>query len=243
MKSHVGFMASTVLVLALVAQPAMAQLNSIPVYFNPKGGTGLMLAADYGKGLNDESGKNGAFAARASLGIGPFSFGGGVGAVQGGGVTGDDYEIQYMGNAALRVLGGGLMPVSVSLQAGVGFTSIDADGADFLTIPVGLGIAVNVPTPGFSVDPWVAARYTLHRSSIGALPSFDQNAVGLSGGIDLNFLMGLGLHLAADWESIGSKTVSPTFTALKTTPLVFGIGLHYVFTIPGLPGVPIVPGI
>ncbi len=243
MKRHVAIMASMVLSAAVFAQPTTAQLVGSPVYFNPRGGSGLMLAADYGRGVNDESGKNNTFAGRASLGIGPFSIGGGVGVSDVGGLSGDDYELQYMGNAALRIFGGGLLPVSLSLQAGVGFMNLSDLNSEFLTIPIGLALGINVPTPGFSFDPWIAGRYTIHRNEIGTMPSFNQNAVGLSAGADLNFLMGLGLHIAADWESIPEETLAGPFTALASKPFVLGIGLHYVFTIPGLPGVPIVPGI
>ena len=243
MKRHAGIMASMVLSAAVFAQPATAQLRGSPVYFNPRGGSGLMLALDYGRGVNDESGKTNTFAGRASLGIGPFSLGGGIGATDVG--SGDDYELQYMGNTALRIFGGGLLPVSLSLQAGIGILDISDLDSKFLSFPVGLGLGINVPTPGFSFDPWIAGRYTIHRTEIGTMESFDQNAWGVSGGVDLNFLIGLGLHLSVDWESIPEDTDALLFTTLgaSSQPLVFGIGLHYVFTIPGLPGVPIVPGV
>ncbi|MCZ6918074.1 MAG: hypothetical protein O7I93_14955 [Gemmatimonadetes bacterium] len=243
MNRHVAIMASMVLGAAVFAQPAEAQLNGLPVYFNPRGGSGLMLAVDYGRGVNDDAGKANTFAARASLGIGPFSLGGGIGASDVGGTSGDDYELQYMGNAALRIFGGGLLPVSLSVQAGIGILDISDLDTKLITFPIGIGLGINVPTPVFSFDPWIAGRYTLHRNEIGTMPRFDQNAWGVSGGVDLNFLMGLGLHVSVDWESISEETTAAPFTGLASKPFVFGIGLHYVFTIPGLPGVPIVPGI
>ena len=242
MKRHVAIMASMVLSAAGFVQPATAQLSGLPVYFNPRGGSGLMLALDYGRGMNDDSGNSNTFAGRASLGIGPFSLGGGIGASDVGGTSGEDYQIQYMGNAALRIFGGGLLPVSLSLQAGIGILDISDLDSKLLSFPVGLGLGINVPTPGFSFDPWIAGRYTIHRNEIGTMESFDQNAWGLSAGADLNFLMGLGLHIAVDWESIPEVTTAAPFTGLASQPFVLGIGLHYVFTIPGLPGVPIVPG-
>ena len=243
MKRHFALMASMVLSAAVFAQPAKAQMNGFPVYFNPRGGSGLMLAVDYGRGVNDDAGKNNSFAGRASLGIGPFSVGGGIGASNLGGTSGDSYELQYMGNAALRIIGGGLMPVSLSLQAGIGILDISDLNSKFLSFPVGLGLGINVPTPGFSFDPWIAGRYTIHRNEIGTMEAFNQNAWGFSAGADFNFLMGLGLHISADWESIPEVTTAAPFTGLASQPFVFGVGLHYVFTIPGLPGVPIVPGV
>ena len=64
---------------------------------------------------------------------------------------------------------------------------------------------------------------------------------GLSAGVNLNFLMGLGLHVAGDWQKNPTK-ISGTSAVLESKPFVFGIGLNYTFTIPGLPGVPMVPG-
>ena len=36
----------------LVARPASAQLQGLPVYFNPKGGTGLTFAGDFGRAVS-----------------------------------------------------------------------------------------------------------------------------------------------------------------------------------------------
>jgi hypothetical protein len=231
--------------LSLFASPAVAQMNSIPVYFNPKGGTGLMVAVDLGKGINDESGKNTAVAFRTALGIGPVTIGGSVGLVNPyeGVLVGRELETQYMGNIALRVFGGGLLPVSISLQGGVGVLDISDLGIKFITVPIGLGIGFSVPTPGFSFDPWFAPRYTMVRNEdVTFTETVTQNGFGISAGVNLNFLMGLGLHIAGDWQKNPTEFITGT-TILETKPFVFGIGLNYTFTIPGLPGVPMVPGI
>ncbi|MCH8937814.1 MAG: hypothetical protein IH966_00210 [Gemmatimonadetes bacterium] len=243
MKRFKTFAAALTMGSSLLAGPAVAQMNSIPVYFNPKGGTGLMVAVDLGRGINDESGKNTAVAFRTALGIGPVTIGGSVGLVNPdeGGLVGRELESQYMGNIALRLFGGGLLPVSLSLQGGVGVLTLDDTNKEIITVPIGLGLGFSIPTPGFSFDPWIAGRYTFVRTKDATFPvaaTANQNSFGISGGLNFNFLMGLGFHVAGDWQRNPAELSIP-----KTKPFVLGIGLNYTFRMPGLPGVPMVPGI
>ena len=221
MKSFVSSAAALALAVGLVVAPAAAQLNSIPVYFNPKGGTGFTLAGDFGKGVNTQSGKNTAFGVRASVGGGPFSIGAGVGTVSLAGQS----EVQYMGNAALRIVGGPLIPVSVAVQAGVGYLKVGS--VKTLNVPIGVGIGLSVPTHGFSFDPWIAPRVTINAVEFLGT-TVTNSGVGVSGGVNLAFVMGLGLHLGFDWTKVGGAT-----------PLIIGAGVHYKF---GPPGIPVVPG-
>ena len=240
MKRFMTFGTALIMGSSLLAGPAVAQMNSIPVMFNPKGGTGFLVALDIGRGMNTESGKNTALAFRSALGIGPVTIGGGIGIVNPdqGGTVGRKSQTQYMGNFALRVFGGGLLPVSISLQGGVGVLDNTDLGEKVITVPVGLGIGFSVPTPGFSFDPWIAGRYAFVRNEVG-LVTANQNSFGISGGLNFNFLMGLGFHVAGDWQKNPFKSA----TVPETKPFVLGIGLNYTFRIPGLPGVPMVPGI
>ena len=128
---HGWFVAiSTIAGLAL-GSSASAQLTNVPVFVNPSVGT-VYLAGDFSTGVNDESGKNTAVAFRTALGIGPVTIGGSVGLVNPfeGVAVGRELETQYMGNIALRVFGGGLLPVSLSLQGGVGVLKLD-DSTDY----------------------------------------------------------------------------------------------------------------
>ena len=241
MKRFMTFGAALTMSLTFIAGPAGAQMNSIPVMFNPKGGTGLLVALDLGRGVNEESGKNTAVAFRSALGIGPVTIGGGIGVVD---LGQDGTESQYMGNLALRVFGGGLLPVSISLQGGVGVLDNSNLGTKVVTVPIGLGIGFSVPTPGFSFDPWIAGRYAFVRNQ-GTFQTANQNSFGVSAGLNFNFLMGLGFHVAGDWQKNPFERVtsgSGDLTVPETRPFVLGIGLNYTFTIPGLPGVPMVPG-
>lgn len=236
MKRIVGLAAVVGLV---AAHPAAAQLAGLPVYFSPKGGTGFTLSADYGRGLNVDSGKNNAFAGRVALGVSNFQIGLGVGVVNPeiSPTLGRENQLNYAGHVAVRIIGGALIPVAVSLQAGVGYLKQEIVSgpllvdSKLLSVPLGIGIGLNLPTPGFSFEPWVAPRVQITRADIGGL-SGTETDLGVSGGINLAFLMGLGLHVGFDW--INASTTSK--------PSTIGIGLHYTFSLPGLPGVPMVPG-
>lgn len=225
-----------VLSLGLVlgfAGPATAQLDGIPVYFNPKGGTGLTFAADYGRGVNNDSGKRDAFAARALLGVSAFSVGAGVGRASG--------ENSFQGTAAIRVFGGALVPVAVSLQAGLGYSKPGEGAAEstVYNIPIGIGFGLNIPTPGFLFEPWVAPRFSLNRVEING-QSDNQTGFGLSGGVTIGFAMGLALHAAVDWADLDSATFT-SFTLPSAQPMTIGVGVSYTFRLPGL-GVPMMPG-
>ncbi len=213
MERFMTFGSALIIGSSLLAGPAVAQMNSIPVYFNPKGGTGLMVAVDLGRGINDESGENTAVAFRTALGIGPVTIGGSVGLVnpEEGVPVGRELESQYMGNIALRLFGGGLLPVSLSLQGGVGVLTLDDTNKEIITVPIGLGLGFSIPTPGFSFDPWIAGRYTFVRTKDATFPvaaTANQNSFGISGGLNFNFLMGLGFHIAGDWQSNPLKVVT-----------------------------------
>ena len=240
MKRFVGSTAAFALAVGLVVVPAAAQLNSIPVYFNPKGGTGFTLGVDFGKGINTESGKNTAFAARASVGGGPITIGAGIGTVNPRVGLARETEVQYMGTLGLRVFGGPLLPVSIGLQGGVGFLSQDVTPTTTLkslNIPIGIGIGLSAPTPGFSFDPWIAPRVQISRTELGP-DSQTRAGFGVSGGVNLAFVMGLGLHVAFDWLKLPSKT-SGALNLLEVQPATIGIGVHYTF---GPPGIPVLPG-
>jgi hypothetical protein len=240
MKRFTMFGAALTLGLALIAGPAVAQMNSIPVYHNPKGGSGLLLAVDAGKGLNEDSGKNVAFAFRTGFGVGPVTFGASIGTVNPVVGTERQTETQWMANMGLRLFGGGLAPVALSLQGGVGVLSSGDDKV--VNVPIGLGLGFTVPAPAFNFEPWIATRVQYTRNEISL---FDANQVGwgVSAGMNFSFLMGLGFHIAGDWETNPLEALTAGLDLPKTTPFVLGIGLNYSITIPGLPGVPIVPGV
>jgi opacity protein-like surface antigen len=215
---------------------AAAQLNSLPVFVSPKGGTGLTLAVDYGRGLNDASGQNTAWAARATIGLTALTVGAGIGTVNPQVSFSDrDAELQYMGNAALRIFGGPLVPVAVNIHAGLGFLQREVGtGVDrrVYNVPVGVAAALNVPTPGFSIEPWIAPRFQVTRHEQGG-DSDHQTGFGLSAGVNVGFANGLGIHGAVDWTDLGAASLVSPGDIADVSPAVLGIGLQYGFRLPG----------
>lgn len=213
----VSCISAAALALGLAAAPAAAQLLGNPVYVSPKGGTGVTISGDYGRGLNTNSGKGNSFNGRVTLGLPMVQIQVGAGSYKPkGGVS----TANFMGQAAIRLLGGGPMPANVSLFAGAGYAS--KSGTKTLTVPAGVAIGLNVPSPSVSVEPWIAPRINYMHVSVAGISS-SQSKFGISGGVNLGLPMGLGFHAALDYVAISGAA-----------PLTFGIGVHYKFTVPGL---------
>ena len=98
--------------------------------------------------------------------------------------------------------GGPLVPLSVTLQGGIGYSKPDAmrllPGQDVteLRFPVGMGFALTIPNPAL----WPSSLDRApgrHRARPGRAPNTETN-FGLSGGLELNLLNGFGLQAAYD---------------------------------------------
>jgi len=241
----------SLLALSVVpAAAAVAQMEALPVYFSPKGGTGLTIDGDFGRVSSSKTGTTTnaahptAIGGRIYLGVPFITVGAGL-ATYDPGITGQNSTTEYMGSAAFKVLGGPLVPLAVSLQAGVGyFKQGSGTGAlKSVSLPIGLGVALNVPTPGASLEPWAAARVQVNSQSVSGL-SETRLGYGLSGGISLGLPIGLGAHVGLDYAKYGAKTSSVlSFQRTSLSTLTVGVGLHFMIRMPGLPGVPIVPGV
>jgi hypothetical protein len=245
MKRFTTSLAGAALLLALGSGSLAAQLLSNPVYFTPKGPNGLTVAVDFGTTLQTQindveaTAKPNNVGARAILGLPVFSVGVGAG-IFNSDLPGADKEMQFSGQAAVKVFSPPLLPVGVSLQAGAGYLQqgSGAGAVKTLDVPVGLAVGVKPPSPALSFEAWAAPRVQLRRVS-AAGNSATQSGIGASAGVNLAMPMGLGLHLAADWSQLSRKTSGPLNLG-KTESLIFGVGLHYTFTIPGIPMVPVI---
>jgi hypothetical protein len=237
-----------------LAQPAAAQLAATPVYFSPKQPAGLTLALDFGSTLNLEY--DGAkytvggqavtpniLGARVLLGLPFITLGVGAGSYSPD-ITGADKAVQFMGSAALKLFSPPLVPIGISLQAGAGYLKQGPTGSEVkaISVPVGIGVAIKPPTPGLSVELWGAPRLQFNAVSVTGGGSRAQAGIGASGGVNLGMPIGLGLHVAADYTKMSAKAAAGTgsLTLPQTQALVLGVGLHYTFTIPGLPMVPVI---
>jgi hypothetical protein len=216
--------ASVTLALAVAAGPAAyAQVHGIPVY-NSGIATGVAIYGDIGF-PNEDAGKGTALAVSGRAGFGPF----GATAIlstfnpEGPG----DSDLSVGGTLNYKIFGGPLIPLSVTLQGGIGYSKPDIGllpGSDVsqLRFPVGLGFALTIPNPALAIKPWIAPRLDIVRFSGGGASDTETN-FGIGGGLELNLLSGLGVHAAYD-----------RVFADGGDPSVFGVGAHYAFRIPGL---------
>ncbi len=223
--------ATAVTALALVAGPAAAQMHGNPVYVPVGMGTGVMLAGDYGRGLNDASFKTNYFGARAVLGLPFFYVMAGVGSVKPD-VTGAESAIAFGADVGVNIINLPVIPVKVSAQIGAGYLKEGDDKQ--LDVPIAVAVGLKLPTPGFSISPWVAPRLHIRRFD-PAVGSSDTDAkLGMSGGINAKIGGMFGVHLAVDYIRFGDPDGTGPLTASDASPLVFGAGLSVGLTLPGL---------
>jgi hypothetical protein len=209
--------------LAIGTVPLAAQVRGIPVYNNgvPRG------IGVYGTvGLpNDEAGGGTGLAVTGRAGFGVLGATAMLSSYNPDGPA--DSELSVGATANYRVFGGPLVPLAVSLQAGVGYAKPDQgvlpqDITEW-RFPVGLGFTLTIPNPALAIQPWLAPRVDIVRVSPEGGEGTTETEFGLSGGVELNLLSGLGVHAAYD-----------AVFADGGTPGVFGLGAHYNFRVPGL---------
>jgi hypothetical protein len=208
---------------ALMARPAAAQVAGLPVFNTP---VPLGVSAGLDAGFNgDEAGGGTAFGASVGYGSGIV----GITATLATWSPDDGDAITSIGGTmGVRVLGGPLNPLSVQLQGGVGFWKQDAGVAgdvEFLHVPLGVAVGMVIPSPAVSLRPWIAPRLDLlHADTEDVTDEGDWlTDFGLSAGLDLAFIGGLGLRAAYDVVSRDDDR-----------PSVFSVGVNYVFSLPGL---------
>ncbi len=211
-----------------LAPTLAAQGIGLPVY-NPGIPTGLGLYPDIGF-PNDAAGGGTSFGATGRLGVGPFGVTASVAYhdvgelffnPDGGSVTlGGESFTSVGASLNYKVFGGPLVPLTVTLQGGAGYAK--QDDVSFYRFPVGLGLALTIPNPALAIKPWLAPRLHVSRSS-SSLGSDTETNFGISGGVELNLLSGLGLH--ASYDRLFADVEDPS---------IFAAGLHYTFRVPGL---------
>ena len=208
--------AAIVLGLAVVAAgPAVAQNFGSPLWNNPKGGTGVTVSADYAK-PNSDLGKGSAWGARGSLGLANLTVGVGVTTWKPDGAP-DSYK-SFAGNAAFRVIGGSLIPLSINLQLGAARQGAANTDSAMTRITAGAGVSVNVPTPGLSIEPYLSVSNRWYKFS--GISGTNSN-IGWVIGANLGFGM-FGVHVAYDSEKFDSGA----------TGGVIGIGAHVALKAP-----------
>jgi predicted porin len=200
--------------VAFVVMPVAAQWTGMPVWNSPKGGTGITINGDWGR-PDSASGKGNAFGGRASLGLGTLTLTAGIESYKPENATSSVTSIG--GNAAMRVIGGSLIPVSVNLQVGAARSDSTSNGPATTSVIGAVGFAISLPTPGVSIEPYVSpgVRYR-NVSGLGNSTNF-----GYTVGANLSFGM-FGVHAAYDYEhrSGGGHTG------------ILGLGAHVAIKVP-----------
>ncbi len=208
---------------AVAAPAAVAQVRGIPVY-NSGIPTGIALYGDIGF-PNAEAVKGRALAVSGRAGFGPF----GATAIlstfnpEGPG----DSELSVGGTLNYKIFGGPLIPLSVTLQGGIGYSKpelgfLPSDEVNEFRFPIGVGFALTIPNPALAIKPWIAPRVDIVRHSGDGLSNTESN-FGIGAGLELNTLSGFGVQAAYDRVFLDGGD-----------PGVFGFGAHYAFRIPGL---------
>ena len=221
--------AAVVLALTLGASSARAQNPGLPVY-NFGVPRGIALYGDVAF-PNDAGGGGTAYGATGRAGFGHF---GATATVSSFNPEGPGSDLAVGGTVNYRLLGGPLVPLTVTLQGGVGYVKHDDEtvplpaaglvpNQSLYHFPIGIGFALVIPNPALSIHPWLAPRVDIAYSKIGDASDTETN-FGLSGGIELNLLNGVGVHAA--YDRVFAKDVAD--------PATFGVGLHYAFRVPGL---------
>jgi Outer membrane protein beta-barrel domain len=214
----------TFLILALVAggRRAEAQVRGIPVYNNGIP-SGIGIYGDVGF-PDEEAGKGTAYAVSGRAGFGAFGATAILSTFDPDGAGENDVSVGATLN--YKIFGAPLTPLSVTLQAGIGYSKPDVGllpgDEDELRFPIGLGFALMIPNPALAIQPWIAPRVDVVRLSGGGISDTETN-LGLGGGVELNLLNGIGVHAAYDRVFIDGGD-----------PSTFGLGAHYAFRIPGL---------
>ena len=167
-------------VLGIVAQ-APAQIPGMPLFTNPRYGTGLRVHADVGQPQDAGTTIGDATVVQAgvSLALGPIGLGANVGTNLNRAreiTAGSDYSpsdnFTSSALAQLRIMGGGRSPLSLSLFGGA---SMDITGSDiaagtldiaypkYTSIPVGAALGLRIPLGLTSLSLWGAPRYVMSK--------------------------------------------------------------------------------
>jgi hypothetical protein len=221
--NRIGTFAVSAVLMAAAARTAAAQLTGIP-YSPVETGTGISIAADYGKPDN-KAGGGSAYAVTGGIGFSSFGLSASVGAIKPSGST--SAATQFGGRLGMKLFGGGLMPVTIGAQIGAAHLKITGVGGSFTTTTILPSVFVRVSPPLFPLKPWGNVYYLTGSCSTTSGTCTVEKEVRFAVGVNFNLLLGLGVHAGYDW---GNKNGNS-----------WGVGAHFSFHVPGL-GVPGVPG-
>ena len=199
--------------LSTLAAPLQAQLTGIVTYAVPVGGEApaTHLSGEFGRGLNDDSGKLNAFAITA----GRTGIGGRGSVFVGASMLDADPDSEYSFGLAGAV--GVSQPTSatqISVQAGVGYMS-PVDDVTIWTVPVGIALGQSMPQGDNSLNYWVMPRLHMTRVAISGFDIEMETDFGASCGLGFTTASGFGVHAGID------------LVAADPNIWTVGAGVHY----------------
>jgi hypothetical protein len=200
--------------LSTLAAPVQAQLTGIVTYALPVGGDApaTHLVGEYGRGLNEDSGKLNAFALIA----GRTGIGGRGSVFVGASMLDADPDAEYsFGLAGAVGVTQPTAPTQISVQAGVGYMS-PVDDVTIWSVPVGVAIGRSMPQGGGSLNYWAMPRIHMTRVAISGFDSEMETDFGASGGLGFTTASGFGVHAAID------------LVAADPNIWTLGAGVHYM---------------
>ncbi len=233
------------------AAAARAQVTGMPLFTNPGFGTGIRIHADIGQPTDQgtQPGNLTVIQGGATIALGPIGIGANVGALknsisglqqcQSGVITSCNPQTKVTGSGLvqLKLMGGGINPISLSLFGGASmdFNAFDAMkygyapktaadsafvaafkdsvGVKELTIPVGAAVGLHIPLLFTSLNVWGAPRYTFHKftncgSSNSSLCGQTKGSFRWAVGVDIPLFSIISIRGAYDSGKIGDQTVN-----------------------------------
>jgi hypothetical protein len=204
--------------LVAAATPAQAQLTGIVNYAVPVGGEmpATHLVGEFGRGLNEDSGKLNAFA----VAVGRTGVGGRGSVFVGASMLDADPDAEYSFGAVGAVgVTQPTAPTQISVQAGIGYRSSEqpvVGDVTFWSIPIGIALMRAMPQGSGTLDYWVMPRVHLSRASADGFDSEMETDFGASGGLGFTTASGFGFHAAID------------LLAMDPNIWTLGAGVHYM---------------
>jgi hypothetical protein len=222
-----------------VAATAQAQITGMPLFTNPSFGSGIRVHADIGQ-PTDKGTSLGSYTlvqGGLTVAFGPVGLGANVGTTKNdfktvtSGVTtatiGTQHKLTASALFQVRIAGGGMLPVSLSLFGGASYDvspfdftsklsalpqaiqdSVKSANPQVLLMPVGAALGLKIPVLGLSI--WGAPRMNFR--SVMNCPSGlkcpGKQDFRWSAGVDLPILGILSIRGAYDSGKIAGQTVS-----------------------------------
>lgn len=206
-----------------------AQIPGMPLFTNPRYGTGVRVHADIGQPTDKATGGDlTVVQAGVSLALGPVGLGANVGSLRSdlenvSGCTStptlacEDSKVTASALAQIRIAGAGNSNLSLSIFGGAStdITAYDIAGVEqprVLTMPVGLAVGLRIPIGLGSLNLWGAPRFNISKLTgcVAGDPSCDgtESDFRWAAGADFPIFRILSVRAAYDSGKIGGQTVS-----------------------------------